>query len=116
MRVDSNAGRTIGYEPNSYGAWQEQPEFREPPLPVSGAADHWNAREDDSDYYSQPGKLFNLMSDEQKQVLFENTARNMGDIPLMIKERHIRNCLKADPAYGEGVAAALGISLHDIKD
>ncbi len=24
--------------------------------------------------------------------------------------RHIGNCTKADPAYGEGVAAALGIT------
>jgi catalase len=38
-----------------------------------GAADHWNHREDD-DYYSQPGKLFQLMSPEEQQALFGNTA------------------------------------------
>ena len=32
MRVNNNAGSTIGYEPNSYGEWQEQPDFKEPPL------------------------------------------------------------------------------------
>jgi catalase len=52
MRVDGNFGGTLGYEPNSYGEWQEQPEFREPPLSIEGAADHWNHRED-TDYYSQ---------------------------------------------------------------
>ncbi len=31
MRVDANAGSTIGYEPNSYGKWQEQPEYKDPP-------------------------------------------------------------------------------------
>jgi catalase len=31
-----------------------------------------------------------------------------------IKIRHIANCLKADPAYGEGVANALGIDLNDV--
>ncbi|MDD3198413.1 MAG: catalase [Eubacteriales bacterium] len=113
MRVDDNYGSTLGYEPNSYNEWQQQPEFREPPLPISGAADHWNAREDDDDYYTQPGKLFNLMSPEQKQVLFENTARNMGDAPDMIKLRHIGNCYRADPAYGEGVAKAAGLPLAD---
>jgi catalase len=30
-----------------------------------------------------------------------------------IKRRHIENCLKADPAYGEGVARALGIELFE---
>ncbi len=113
MRVDGNAGGTLGYEPNSYGEWQEQPEHREPPLEISGAATNWNFRDDDDDYFTQPGKLFNMMSDEQKKVLFENTARNMGDAPDMIRLRHIRNCYQADPAYGRGVAAACGLSLDE---
>ena len=77
--------------------------------------DNWDFREDDADYYTQPGKLFNLMNKEQKQVLFENTARNMGDAPEFIKIRHISNCFKADPDYGKGVAAALGISMDKVK-
>jgi catalase len=96
---------------NSYGDWQQQPEFAEPPMKINGAADHWNFREDDADYFTQPGKLFRLMSPQQQQALFGNTARAMGDAPEMIKIRHIGNCLKADPAYGEGVARALGIPL-----
>jgi catalase len=108
MRVDGNHGGTLGYEPNSYGEWQQQPDLREPPLDIEGAADHWNHREDD-DYYSQPRALFRLMSASQKQALFENTARAMGDAPREIKIRHIANCTKADPAYGQGVATALGM-------
>ena len=115
MRVDGNFGSTLGYEPNSYGEWQEQPEFKEPPLPIDGAADHWSHREDDDDYYSQPGKLFRLMSAEQKKALFENTARNMGDAPIEIKIRHIRNCMMADPDYGKGVAKALGIPMSKVN-
>ena len=115
MRVNNNAGSTIGYEPNSYGQWQEQPEFKEPKLAINGPAYRWNFREDDNDYYTQPGKLFRLMAPEQQKVLFENTARAMGDAPKFIKIRHIGNCLKADPAYGKGVAKALGISLDEVK-
>ncbi|MFA5572544.1 MAG: catalase [Candidatus Bathyarchaeia archaeon] len=114
MRVNNNAGSTIGYEPNSYGEWSEQPEFREPPLELTGAADNWDFRADDNDYYTQPGKLFRLMSSAQQKVLFENTARAMGDAPLEIKLRHAGNCFKADPAYGKGVANALGISLPEV--
>ena len=113
MRVDDNAGDTLGYEPNSYGEWKEQPEFCEPPLKFDGAADHWSHRDDDDDYYSQPRDLFRLMSSAQQQTLFENTARAMGDAPKAIKIRHIDNCLKADPAYGEGVAKALVIPLSE---
>jgi catalase len=114
MRVDGNHGATLGYEPNSYGEWQEQPDFKEPPLTLEGAADHWNHREDE-DYYSQPGMLFRLMDASQQKVLFENTARAMGDAPREIKIRHIGNCIKADPAYGKGVADALGFPLSEVK-
>lgn len=109
MRVDGNYGSTLSYEPNSYGVWQEQPEAREPALPLHGAADHWNHREDDHDYYSQPGALFRLMSEEQREVLFGNTARAIADAPDEVKLRHIGNCLKADLRYGMGVAKALGM-------
>jgi catalase len=114
MRVDGNQGSTLGYEPNSYGEWQEQPEFAEPPLAVEGAADRWNFREDDDDYYTQPGLLFRMMKPEQQQALFENTARALGDAPDEVKVRHIGNCSKADPAYGRGVAKALGIPMSDV--
>ena len=106
MRVDDNNGAEIGYEPNSKGALQEQPDFREPPLALSGSADHWNHREDE-DYYSQPAALFRLMTPAQQQVLFDNTARSVGGASKAIQQRHIDNCTKADPAYGAGVAAAL---------
>ena len=39
----------------------------------------------------------------------------MGDAPKEIKIRHIGNCLKADPAYGKGVAKALGIPLSELR-
>jgi len=109
MRVDGNYGSTLGYEPNHEGEWREQPEFREPPTALQEAADHWDYRKDDEDYYTQPGRLFRLMSHEEQRRLFENTARAMGDAPKEIKARHAENCRKADPAYGQGVAKALGL-------
>ena len=141
MRVDGNYGSTLGYEPNSYGEWKDNPSLKEPPLRVynssgvvsaarggasasgphasgnpgypTAGVDIYNypEREYDDDYYSQPGDLFRLMPPEEQQLLFENTARAMACCATFIKERHARNCYKADPAYGEGVARALGISL-----
>ncbi len=54
------------------------------------------------------------MSPAQQQALFGNTARAIGDAPREIQIRHVRNCLKADPAYGEGLAKALAISPREI--
>ncbi len=107
MRVDGNFGATTPYEPNSVGEWVNQPEFREPPLELEGAAWDWDTREDDADYYTQPGKLFMLMNAEQKQALFENTARAIYGCPEAIIQRHIDNCTKAHADYGAGVMAAI---------
>lgn len=112
-RVDDNYGSLPHYEPNSFHQWQQQPEYREPPLKINGDADFWNFHEDDHDYFSQPRALFNLMSQEQKQVLYDNTARAMGDALDFIKYRHIRNCHACHPDYGAGVAKALGMTVED---
>lgn len=110
-RVDDNYGGRPHYEPNSYDQWQAQPEFAEPPLKINGDAKHWSFHEDDSNYFKQPGDLFRLMDESQQDALFHNTARAMGDAAEFIKFRHIRNCHAADPAYGAGVAKALGLDL-----
>lgn len=115
MRVDGNYGATKGYEPNSLGEWREQLDFREPPLALNGAADHWNFREDDDDYYTQTGDLFRLMSSAQQLVLCENTTRSMNGVTKEVKVRHIKNCMKADKAYGEGLAHLMNIALTELK-
>ena len=109
MRVDGNYGGTTPYEPNSKGEWQEQRDFTEPPLQIDGNGDRYDFACDDKDYYEQPRALFLLMSPEQKQVLFENTARAIGGAGPDVKKRHIFNCFKAHPDYGMGVAKALGM-------
>jgi len=105
MRLDSEP--TPGIEPNSYGRWQEQPQFREPPLRIDPLADRFDFREDDDDYYGQPGMLFRTFTLAQQQRLFENTARAISGASAETIERHIANCTKADPAYGAGVRAAI---------
>lgn len=113
MRVDGNKGSELHYGPNSYGAWKDD---RSLELPADEAEEtrRYDFRAEDHDYYSQPGELFRAMTEEQQLVLCENTARNMGDSTLQIKHRHIRNCYAADPAYGEGVAKALGIDIKTV--
>ena len=106
MRVDGNKGGATSYEPNSRGEWIEQPDFREPPLSLDGAAGHWDHRTDD-DYYSQPRALFGLMNRAQRIALFDNTARAISGASQPVKQRHIDNCTLCDPEYGAGVAEAI---------
>jgi catalase len=106
MRTDGNLGRTLTYFPNSEGEWTDQPDLNEPLFEIDGAAAHWDHRVDD-DHYQQPGDLFRKMNSAQRQLLFDNTARALGGAAIDIQQRHVANCTKADPAYGEGVAQAL---------
>ncbi len=114
MRFDGNGSAGPNYEPNSFGGPKECPAFAEPALPLDGAADRYNHREGNDDY-TQPGNLFRLMSPEQQQRLFGNIARHMTGVPREIQLRQICHFFRADPAYGMGVAKALGLDLREFQ-
>ncbi len=107
MRTDGNQGDTLTYEPNSYHEWQEQQQYMEPPQHICGDSGHWDYTNDDEDYFAQPRALFLLMSAEQRQALFDNTARAMADVPGFIRQRHLEHCYRCHRDYGEGVEKAL---------
>src|SRR5699024_5949058 len=102
-----NQGAVPSITPNSYGHWESQPEYAEPALGLEGDADRHDYRADDDNYFEQPGNLFRMMSEDEQQRLFENTARAIDGARQETIERHIANCTKADPAYGEGVRKAV---------
>lgn len=54
------------------------------------------------------------MTNDKKALLFANIAAAIGGAPREILIRHIGNGLKADSAYGKGVAEVLGIPLSDL--
>jgi len=108
MRFDGNGGGSVNYEPNSFNGPAEDKSVKEPPLKISGDADRYDHRAGNDDY-TQAGNLFRLMSADQKQQLFGNIAAAMNGVPEEIIRRQLAHFSKADPAYGEGVAKALGI-------
>jgi catalase len=108
MRFNSNGGGSVHYEPNSFGGPVQDERFKEPPLTITGNADRYDHR-DGNDDYTQAGNLFRLMTAEEQERLCQNIAATMHGVPADIIERQIGHFTKADPAYGEGVAAALGL-------
>jgi catalase len=109
MRFDGNSGSSVNYEPNSFGGPTQDPAFRERPRPVSGTVDRHNHRLD-ADYYTQPGNLFRLMKADARQRLIGNIAASLKNAPQRIQELQVQHFFQADPAYGAGVANALGLS------
>ena len=104
-------GSAPTYEPNSYAeAPKQSPRHAEPPLALNGSAARFDHRED-TDYFSHAGALFRLMSEGQKALLISNIAGTMAGVSEDVIQRQLQYFFKADPAYGEGIAKALGINL-----
>ena len=94
------------YEPNSFGGAKQAPEFREPPLKISGDADRYDHRAGNDDY-SQAGALFRLLDPAHQARLCANIAGSMDGVPAFIIDRQLVHFDRADPAYGAGVRTAL---------
>lgn len=117
MRVDGNYGATTHYQPNSYDEWKEQPDTKEPPLEVQGAMDSYEPKDEQSDdCFHQPGDLYRLMTPEKRDILIDNTARNMQGTTDNIRERHAAHCYLADPEYGTRLAEALNLSIDRVVE
>lgn len=109
-RFDDNGGASPNYEPNSFGGPTEDPSVKEPPLRISGDADHYE-QQSGSDDWVQAGDLYRLMSADERGRLIANIAGSMKDVPKEIQERQVQHFLRADREYGEGVARALSLPL-----
>jgi catalase len=111
MRFDGNYGGAVNYEPNSMGGPVEDKTFTEPPLAIAGDADRYDHREGNDDF-TQAGDLFRLMPKDEQERLMDALAGAMAGVPEEIQRRQIGHFLKADPAYGAGVAKRLGLSVQ----
>ena len=74
----------------------------------NGDAPSYDHREGNDDY-TQAGNLFRLFNAQQKARLFQNIATAMAGVPMEIIKRQLAHFAKADAAYAEGVANALGM-------
>jgi catalase len=108
MRFDGNAGGLVNYEPNSYGGPVENPAFREPPLKISGDADHYNQPRVDDDFV-QPGNLFRLMPKDEQARLIKSIVESLKNVPEFIQKRMLEHFHRADKNYGAGVQKGLGL-------
>jgi catalase len=94
------------YEPNSFHGPKQDSRVAEPPLRISGDAARYDHREGNDDY-TQPGNLFRLFNEAQRQRLFQNIADAMQGVPEEIIERQCKLFDRCDPAYGAGVRQAV---------
>jgi len=107
MAFNGNFDGAHNYDPSTiHGAPRQNPAYREPPLPLSGAADRYDHRVDE-EYYSQAGALYRLIPEAEKDRLTTNIARSMAGIPRHVVDRQLGHFAKADADYGAKVKAKL---------
>lgn len=116
MSFTGNFGANANYDPSTVaGNPQQDPAYRDQPLPLTGEpADKYDHRAD-TDYYSQAGALYRLIPAAEKDRLTSNIANAMRSVPEAIKLRQVGHFLKADPAYGKSVAEKLGLDITKVE-
>ncbi|MDR0817193.1 MAG: catalase [Clostridiales Family XIII bacterium] len=117
MRVDGNFGGTPAYQPNQYSEWEDSKATKEPPLEVQGAVDIYEPKDDvTDDCFKAAGDLYRLIAADKKDLLIENTARNIAPVTDNVKYRHAVHCYLADKDYGERITEALGLDLARVTE
>jgi catalase len=122
MRVDGNYTDTVTYQPNSQDEWsQANQKYTEPPLTTYGDAYHYEPKADvTDDCFYQPGKLYNLMTEAQKQALVNNTnaamCANNISVSENIRYRHAAHCYLCDADYGIRIAQVMNLDINRIID
>jgi len=96
------------YEPNSFNGPVEDKKYSEPQLEVGDIADRYDHRVGNDDF-TQVTALFTLMSENQKEQLFNNIKDAMDGVPQDIIDRQIALFEKVHPDYATGVKKALGV-------
>ncbi len=108
MRGDGNAGAAKNYEPNSFGGPVETGQPLYAPLPADGPSGTYEWDSHEGDDFVQAGALYRVMDEAARERLVANIAGNLSQVSKDdIITRSVEHFTKADPEYGERVAAAV---------
>jgi catalase len=119
MRVDGNSGKAPNYFPNSFDDIVADESYKEQPWDIGASVADWYDRnaEGENDHYTQPGDLYRLMDEEQKQHLIHNITGAMSGIDGPKREQIINRQLchwfRADINLGMAVAKGLELDLSE---
>ncbi len=121
MRVDGNAGAQPNYAPNSFDNLVADKSYAEPALKLDSlVADNYDRNQHDDDHYTQPGDLYRLLDDTQKQHMINNVVDAMSGIEGPKREeiimRQLCHWFRADSNLGLGIARGLGIAMDKLNE
>ncbi|MDY4281623.1 MAG: catalase [[Pasteurella] mairii] len=87
MRMDNNGGEHPNYAPNRFDTYV--PTHDQLSLQLEREAAHFDFREYDEDYYSQPAALYHLFDTNQKARLADNFAASLAEVtdPAVVEKQ-----------------------------
>ena len=122
MRIDGNQGRKPNYFPNSFDDMEIDQSYNEPSDELDSNIADWydrNSKMGGDDHYSQPGKLYReVMDEEAKTNLVNNTVGAMSGVEGPKKEeiinRQLCHWFRADEELGRRIAEGLNVNLDKV--
>ncbi|UUV98227.1 catalase [Vagococcus luciliae] len=104
-----NVNGSINYEPNSFDGTVEDEQAKSTNYKVTGEVGNYSYNDD---FYTQPGLLYNIFSEEEKERLTDNIVASLSLVENEeIKKRQVEQFYKADKDYGERVAKKLNLKI-----
>ena len=110
MRFDGNQADAPNYYPNSFGGPEPDAAAAEPTFEVSGIAIRQRYTHSNDDFV-QPGNLYRLMTDVDRDRLIGNIVTHLANANKEIQGRETQIFSRADPEYGRRVAEGLGMKM-----
>jgi catalase len=112
MRFDDNGGRSVNYEPNSFGGPAQTDEPLYAGLETGGLSGSYDPVIRDVDDFAQAGDLYRLMSADEQQRLVDAIAGSLSQVQRTpigdgIVERSVDHFRRADPDYGSRIDSAV---------
>jgi len=115
MSLENKSGSGPNYYPNSFDDIVADKSYKEPSMKLdSSIVDSYDRNLKDDDHYSQPGKLFRkVMNEQQRKNTVSNFVNSMKGISGPKKKeiiiRQLNHFYKADKELALSVAKGLGI-------
>ena len=112
MRFDDNGGRSVNYEPNSFGGPAQTDEPLYAGLETGGLSGSYDPVIRDVDDFAQAGDLYRLMPAGEQQRLVDAIAGSLSQVQRTpigdgIVGRSIGHFRRADPDYGSRIDSAV---------
>ncbi|MFZ7173264.1 catalase [[Pasteurella] aerogenes] len=106
MRMDNNGGEHPNYAPNRFDTYV--PTHDQLSLQLEREAAHFDFREYDEDYYSQPAALYHLFDANQKSRLAGNFAASLAEVTdSAVVEKQLAHFEKVSPQLAADIRAKL---------